>query len=79
MEVTLAEFFMVILGACFLGAGISGFIDRRRDRVRANAIKRSTVRCRVCGCAYEAPDRRVARACPQCGRENFRGRDRRLG
>jgi predicted RNA-binding Zn-ribbon protein involved in translation (DUF1610 family) len=79
MEVSMSDFFGVILLLTFEGAGISFFLDRRRDRSRANAIKKSVIRCRVCGCAYQAPHGHAAIPCPECGRENQRGRDRRLG
>ena len=79
MSVSLSEFFGIILVVTFVCAGISVFMDRRRDRVRASEIKRSTLRCRVCGCVYPQSDGRGARECPECGRENIPGRDRRLG
>jgi hypothetical protein len=79
MTVSLSEFFAVILVVTFVCAGVSIFLDRRRDRVSAGAIKRSTIRCRICGCAYPESSGHQARECPECGRENIRGRDRRLG
>ena len=79
MEVSLAQFFVVILVLTFIGAGLSAFIDRRHDRVRAKAIKKSVIRCRICGCAYQAASGKAPQACPECGRENLPGRDRRLG
>jgi hypothetical protein len=79
MEVSLAELFVIILVFAFAGAGVSVFMDRRRDRVSARAIKRSTIRCRVCGCVYSEPLENRSGLCPECGRENLRGRDRRLG
>lgn len=79
MELSLAEFFAFLLALAFVGGGVSVFLDRRRDRVRARAIKRSTIRCRVCGCVYQEPVENRSGNCPECGRENLRGRDRRLG
>lgn len=79
MEVSLADFFGIILVFAFVGGGLSAFLDRRRDRVSARAIKRSAICCRVCGCVYPEPVENRSGTCPECGRENLRGRDRRLG
>lgn len=79
MELSLTSFFALLLFLAFAGAGLSVFVDRRRERQAARAIRAGIIRCRVCGCAYPAPRGRSAEPCPECGRENQRGRDRRLG
>ena len=79
IEISMAQFFVGALALAFLGAGISVYVDRRRDRRRARAILRSTIRCRVCSRTYLRSGTVGAEDCPACGRENLKGRDRRLG
>lgn len=79
MELDLSTFFGLLLALAFVGAGLSVFLDRRRERAAAKAIRAEIIRCRVCASAYAAPQGRGAKPCPVCGRENARGRDRRLG
>ncbi len=79
IELTLKQFFTGIILLTFLAAVLSVYIDRRRVRRRAKAIQKSTIRCRVCGRSYAARKARGMEDCPDCGRGNFRGRDRRLG
>ena len=79
IELTLKQFFTGIILLTFLGAGLSVYIDRRRDRRRARAIQKRTIQCRVCGRSYAAREARGMEDCPDCGRGNFRGRDRCLG
>lgn len=79
MELELSTFFALLLGLAFVGAGLSVFLDRRRERAAARAIQAEIIRCRVCASAYPVPHGRSIKPCPVCGRENARGRDRRLG
>ncbi len=79
IELTLPQFFGGIMLLMFLAAGLSVYVDRRRDRRRAKVIQRNTISCRVCGRSYPAREARGMEDCPDCGRGNFRGRDQRLG
>ncbi len=79
IEISLAQLFVGALMIAFLGAGISVYVDRRRDRPGARAILRRTIRCRVCSRTYLRSGTSGAEDCPDCGRGNLRGRDRRLG
>lgn len=79
IELTLDQFFVGAMFLAFLGAGISVYAHRRRDRRRARAIQRRSIRCRICGRVYPHSGGLGAEECPACGRANFRGRDRRLG
>lgn len=79
IEVTLRQLFTAILLGMFAAAALSVYVDRRRDRRRARMIQRGTIRCRVCGRAYPAGEGRGVKDCPDCGRGNLAGRDRRLG
>jgi hypothetical protein len=79
IEISLAQLFAGALMIAFLGAGISVYVDRRRDHRRARTILRSTIRCRVCSRTYLRSGTSGAEDCPDCGRGNLKGRDRRLG
>ena len=79
IELSLREFFTGIIILTFLAAGFSVWVDRRRDRHRARAIQRRTIRCRVCGRSYPKHEGMGVEDCPDCGRGNVQGRDRRLG
>lgn len=79
IELTLRQLFTGIILCTFVAAGLSLYIDRRRDRRRARSIQRGTIRCRVCGRAYPAGEGHGVKDCPDCGRGNLPGRDRRLG
>ena len=79
IEVDLSTFFVLVLAMCFLGAGLSTYLDRRRDRAAASAVRGTTARCRACESAYRVSRGSPVHRCPACGRENLRGRDRRLG
>jgi predicted RNA-binding Zn-ribbon protein involved in translation (DUF1610 family) len=79
IELTLKQFFSGVVLMTFLAAALSVYIDRRRDRKRARTILKGTIRCRVCGRSYRARETLGMADCPDCGRGNFRGRDRRLG
>ena len=79
IELSLSQFFAGILIMAVLAAGISLWVDRRRDRRRARAILRKTIRCRICSRTYPRTGVGGVEECPDCGRGNTRGRDRRLG
>ena len=79
IEVSITEFFALVLFVTFVGAALSAFFHRRREHVAAKALRRAMVRCRVCGSAYRAAAAGGTQRCPHCGRENPVGRDRRLG
>lgn len=79
IELSLAEFFVGALGLAFLGSAVSVYVDRRRDHRRARAIRRRTLRCRICGWVFPHSGSAGTQECPGCGRANQPGRDRRLG
>ena len=79
IELSLAQFFVGALALAFFGAGISVYVDRRRDQRRARSIQRRTIRCRVCSRTYPFSGTAVEQECPDCGRGNLPGRDRKLG
>ncbi len=79
IEVSLAQFFVGALFLAFLGAGVSVYLHRRRDRRRARISQQRSIRCRVCGRIYPHSGGGGIDDCPACGRGNVRGRDRRLG
>ena len=79
IELSLTQFLVGILILAFLGAGVSVSLHRRRDHRRARAIRRRTLRCRVCGRVFLHSGTPGAQDCPDCGRANLPGRDRRLG
>lgn len=79
IELTLNQLLSGTIWCAFLAAGLSVYVDHRRDRRRARSIQRGTIRCRVCGRAYPAGEGTGVKDCPDCGRGNSAGRDRRLG
>lgn len=81
IELDLTEFFAVLLVAIAVLAGLSVAWDRFHDRKMAKAVRRGTIRCRICGAHYRRDARRgqALHSCPECGSKNREGRDRRLG
>ena len=80
IELPLTEFFELLLAGIAILAGLGVLWDRVHERNAARAVRRRTVRCRICAAAYRR-DRQQAgiQACPECGHSNCSGRDRRLG
>lgn len=79
IEIDLAGFFAGILGAVSIVAGLSVWLDRRRCRSEAASLRAQMVRCRACASVYRVGGGGGIHTCPECGRENPQGRDRRLG
>lgn len=79
IELGMSQFFALILISVAAMAGLSVGWDHLRDRSAAKAVRRNTVRCRICGAAYRREGEPRIQQCPDCGSSNRRGRDRRLG
>lgn len=79
IEVGMSQFFALVLVAVAAMAGLSVCWDKVQDRRAVRAVRRNSVRCRICGAAYRRNRGAVLQTCPDCGSSNRRGRDRRLG
>lgn len=79
IELEMPQFFTVILIVVACLAGMSALLDEWRDRRMAKAVRRKTVRCRICGAAYPRKGHSAIQDCPECESPNRCGRDRRLG
>lgn len=79
IEVTLSSFFawMFLLVAILAGLGVGW--DQWQVRRAARAVRRVTVRCRICGTVYRATPGRDVQQCPECRSPGQPGPDRRLG
>ena len=79
IELEISQFFALIVVGVALLAGLSVVWDRMHERRMAKAVRRETVRCRICGSAYRQEGPAAIQVCPECGSPNRCGRDRRLG
>ena len=79
IDLSISQFFVVILMGIAVLAGISVARDRLHERRAARAVRRDTIRCRVCAAVYRREGRQAIQDCPECGSPNRCGRDRRLG
>ena len=79
IDVGLTGFFVVLLCAVAFVAALSAWLDRRRSRSAAASMRAQMVRCRACASVYRVGSGGGIHRCPECGRENPQGRDRRLG
>lgn len=79
MELTLAEFILVVLlgslGLIFVWAVLSRTLHAA---VEKRGLARRVI-CRICLHAFEDEGSGKIVACPRCGAANERGRSRRLG
>ena len=78
IEIGLPEVFEVLLLAA-VAAAAGWAWDRRAVQSAARGVRRNSIRCRNCGAVYRWEGRENQQGCPECGRPNRRGRDRRLG
>ena len=79
IELDISQFLAVLLIGIAVLAGLGVAWDRLHERGAAKAVRRSTVRCRICGAASRRQQSQSIQFCPECGSANRGGRDRRLG
>jgi len=79
IEVSLPGVFVVVLLVAALVAATGSVWDRYVVYRAARAVRRSRICCRGCGAIYRWGGRESVQDCPECGRPNRHGRDRRLG
>ena len=79
IELEMSQFFaLILISVAALAGGCVGW-DHLQDWRAAKAVRRNTVRCRICGASYRREGESRILRCPDCGTPNRRGRDRRLG
>ena len=79
IEISFSGFFVLIFCGTVILAVVASAWDRHVVRRAARAVRRNTIRCRICGATFRWEGGERLQACPECGRLNQAGRDRRLG
>ena len=79
IELSLPQFFVMILFVVVGGAGLGILVDELRERRLLRQVRRNMMRCRICGTPYRKEGEDAIQSCPECASPNPSGRDRRLG
>jgi protein-arginine kinase activator protein McsA len=79
LEISFEDMAISVLAIAMLMVGFLLLGRRSTNKQRSRRAQREILQCDVCGHLYKDAGVERVIACPQCGRDNERGRDRSLG
>lgn len=72
ISITLAQLLLLLMIPGLLSIGLWWLKTVREETRRDRTLRLSTLRCRICGCSYPAPDQEgVISQCPSCKSSNL--------
>ena len=72
ISITLTQLLLLLMIPGLLSIGLWWLKTVREEKHRDRTLRQSTLRCRICGCSYPAPEEDgVITHCPSCKSSNL--------